>query len=214
MSTGLRERKKQQTRRTIQEAALRLFTERGFDDVTVAEIAGEANVSVATLFNYFPTKEDLFYSDMEAFEASLIQAIRERAPGESVLAAFGRFVLHVGGMLAAKDPGATERLAAVARTITSSPALLAREREISAQYTQSLAALVAEETGAAADDLSPSVAANALMGVHRAMLDQVRRGLVMGIPNERLARDIRSAAKRALLQLERGLGDYAIKNPG
>jgi AcrR family transcriptional regulator len=142
---------------------LRLFTERGFDGVTVAEIANEANVSVATLFNYFPTKENLFYSGMEAFEAKLITAIREREPGESVLAAFGSFVLDVGGLLASKDPEATERLAAVARFVIASPALLAREREISAQSTQTLAALIAEETGA--DDLSPAVAANALMGV-------------------------------------------------
>jgi AcrR family transcriptional regulator len=211
MSTGLRERKKEQTRQAIREAALRLFTERGFEGVTVAEIASEANVSVATLFNYFPTKEDLVYARMEAFEANLIKAIRERERGESVLAAFGRFVLDVGGLLASKDPEANKRLAAIARILTASPALRAREREISAQYTETLAALIAEETGATADDLTPAVVANAFMGVHRAMLDHVRSGLLTGTPNQRLARDIRSSAERALLLLERGLGDYAIK---
>jgi AcrR family transcriptional regulator len=211
MRTGLREQKKEQTRVAIREAALRLFAERGFDGATVAEIASEANVSVATLFNYFPTKEDLVYARMDAFEVGLIRAIQEREPGESVLAAFGRFVLDIGGLLASKDPEANERLAAIARIVTASPALLAREREISAQYTQSLAALIAEEAGAAAKDVTPAVAANALMGVHRAMLDHVRRGVLTGTPNQRLARDIRSGAERALLLLERGLADYAIK---
>jgi AcrR family transcriptional regulator len=211
MSTGLRERKKEQTRQAIREAALRLFAERGFDGVTVAEIASAADVSVATLFNYFPTKEDLVYARMETFEADLITAIREREPGETVLAAFGRFILNIGGLLASNDAEASERLAAIARIVTASPALLAREREISAHYTQSLAALIAEETEAVADDLTPSVAANALMGVHRAMLGQVRSRLLARTPNQRLARDIHSGAAQALLRLERGLGDYAIK---
>jgi AcrR family transcriptional regulator len=211
MSTGLRERKKEQTRQAIREAALRLFAERGFDGVTVAEIAGAADVSVATLFNYFPTKEDLVYARMETFEADLITAIREREPGETVLAAFSRFILDIGGLLASKDAEAHGRLAAIARIVTASPALLAREREISAHYTQSLAALIAEETEAAADDLTPSVAANALMGVHRAMLAQVRSRLLTRTSNQRLARDIHSRAAQALQRLERGLGDYAIK---
>jgi AcrR family transcriptional regulator len=211
MSTGLRERKKEQTRQAIREAALRLFAERGFDGVTVAEIAGAADVSVATLFNYFPTKEDLVYARMETFEADLITAIREREPGETVLAAFSRFILDIGGLLASKDAEAHERLAAIARIVTASPALLAREREISAHYTQSLAALIAEETEAAADDLTPSVAANALMGVHRAMLAQVRSRLLTRTSNQRLARNIHSRAAQALQRLERGLGDYAIK---
>src|SRR5919198_2957348 len=91
---GLRERKKQQTRSAIAAAAMELFGERGFDAVSVAEVARAADVSVATVFNYFPTKEDLVYDRMEAFEEALLAAIRERAAGESVLAAFGRFILE------------------------------------------------------------------------------------------------------------------------
>jgi AcrR family transcriptional regulator len=88
---GLRERKKERTRREIAEAARALFGERGFDAVTVAEVAAAAEVSEATVFNYFPTKEDLFYSGLEAFEAMLLDAVRERPPGESALAALGHF---------------------------------------------------------------------------------------------------------------------------
>src|ERR671930_2380372 len=98
---GLRERKKQQTRQLIADTARRLFAERGFEAVTVAEVARAADVSEATVFNYFPTKEDLFYSGMEAFEEELLSTIRRREPGESVLGAFGRFVMEPRGLLAA-----------------------------------------------------------------------------------------------------------------
>src|SRR6266487_1233238 len=158
---GLRERKKQQTRQLIADTARRLFVERGFDGVTVAEIAREADVAEKTVFNYFPTKEDLFYSRLESFEAELLDAIRRRKPGETVVAAFGRFVLQERGLLAHKKGsearGAAAALLAITRTITESPALLARERQVFARYTNSLAAVIAEETRAAADDVEPWV---------------------------------------------------------
>ena len=208
---GLRERKKQRTRQLIADAAWQLFAERGFDRVTVAEVARAADVSEATVFNYFPTKEDLVYGRMEAFEEELLQAIRERAAGESILTAFSRFVLQPRGLLASEDPEAAEGLATIARVITTSRALVARERRIFARYTDSLAALIAEETGADADDLEPWVAANALIGVHRALLDYVRREALAGRRNPRLAREVRSQAERALDLLERGHGRYALK---
>src|SRR4051812_25424073 len=171
MSQGLRERKKQQTRQLIADTARRLFAERGFEGVRVAEVARAADVSEATVFNYFPTKEDLFFSGLEVFEQNLLSAIREREPGESVLDAFARFVLQPRGLLAAgaDDDGGVQRLVAITRVITESPALLAREQRIFAGYTDSLAALIAEETRARVGAIEPWVAANALMGVHRAL---------------------------------------------
>src|SRR5213592_1512790 len=100
---GLRERKKQQTREVIAESAGRLFAERGFDAVTVAEVARAADVSEGTVFNYFPTKEDLFYGGMEIFEAELVEAVRQRPAGESVLAAFRRFLVDRSASLATKQ---------------------------------------------------------------------------------------------------------------
>jgi AcrR family transcriptional regulator len=84
---GLRETKKAETRREIADTAMRLFVQRGFDHVTVAEVAAAARVSEKTVFNYFPTKEDLFFDEVPEREAALVAAIRDRSPGESIVAA-------------------------------------------------------------------------------------------------------------------------------
>jgi AcrR family transcriptional regulator len=208
MATGLRERKKQQTRELLAETARRLFSERGFERVSVAEIAREADVSEKTVFNYFPTKEDLVYWRLESFEEELLETIRSRAPGESVLDAFGRFVRAPRGMLASHDEETRERLAALTRMIASSPALLAREQQIFAGYTDSLAALIATETGS--DGVEPWVVANAMMGVHRGLVDYTRRRIIAGDRSSRLVRDVHAEAERALARLARGLGDFGV----
>ena len=206
---GLRERKKRQTRQAIVDAAHRLFGDRGFDAVTVAEVARAADVSEGTVFNYFPTKEDLFYGGMEAFEAELVEAVREREPGESVLTAFRRFVLERSARLAGEE--VADVIATAARIVTASPALRAREREIVAEYTDALAALIAQETGASAEDVEPVTVATALMGVQRALVAHVRAGVLAGRRGPKLAADMRSQGTRAFARLEGGLADYAVK---
>jgi len=206
---GLRERKKEQTRAAIADAALRLFAERGFDAVTVAEIAAAADVSTATVFNYFATKEDLLYSRYEAFEEELLAAIRKRPVGQSVLDAFGTFILDRARRGAARDLGA--RIAVTARIISNSPVLLARERQIVARYADALAELIAEETGAAPDDLRPRVAAGALMSVHRGLIDFARRRALSRRGRSTLAADLEAEGRRALGLLGEGLGDYAVR---
>jgi AcrR family transcriptional regulator len=212
---GLRERKKERTRELIAQTARRLFLERGFDAVTVAEIARAAEVSEKTVFNYFPAKEDLFYSRLEAFEDELLEAIRGRGRGESILDAFRRFVLKPRGVLGMEAPGgareATGRLQAITRVITQSPALLARERQVFARYTASLAALIAEETGADDSAVEPWVAANALMAVHRSLIDYVRSQVLAGKSAPTIARNLRAQGKRAFELLEDGLRGYAVK---
>jgi AcrR family transcriptional regulator len=206
---GLRERKKQQTRELLAETARRLFSERGFERVSVAEIARAADVSEKTVFNYFPTKEDLVYWRLESFEEELLEAIRSRAAGEPVLEAFGRFVSRPRGMLVAEDEATRERLAGLTRMIAQSPALLAREQQIFAGYTDSLAALIAVETESSS--VEAWVVANALMGVHRALVAHTREQIVAGVPAPRLAREVREEADRALARLADGLGGYGVR---
>ncbi len=205
---GLRERKKHRTHQLIADTARRLFAERGFDAVPVSEIAREAEVSEATVFNYFPTKEDLFYHRLEAFEEELLQSIRDRRAGESVLDAFGRFVTTPRGLLAARDPEQTEHLAAITRVITESPALLAREQQIYAEYTAALAKLLSTETGANPGDLEPWLIARTLIGLHQAAVDYSRREILAGTRNPTLARRVRRQTQQALELLSNGLAHY------
>src|SRR5215218_5386039 len=209
--TGLSERKKQQTREQIAEAARQLFAERGFAKVTVAEVARAADVSLQTVFNYFPTKEDLVYWRLGSFEEELLATIRDRPSGEPALAAFRRFLLGQSGLLGEHDPEAREQLVAFTRMIVESPALRAREAQILLGYTASLAALLAEETGADAGDVRPAVAANAMMGVHRALIEHVRARILAGEFGPELSAAVRAEAERAFDLVAGGLGGYAAK---
>src|ERR1700757_2839852 len=77
-------------RSELADQAMRLFVERGFDRVTVAEIAEAAGVSEKTVFNYFPTKEDLFYDEVPERARKLAEAIHDRPEGESIIATLRR----------------------------------------------------------------------------------------------------------------------------
>jgi AcrR family transcriptional regulator len=202
MATSLRERKKEQTRRHIAETARELFGQSGFEQVTVAEIARAAEVSTQTVFNYFPTKEDLVYWRLGAFEAELLAAVRQRGAEEPALAAFKRFLLAQRGLLGEADPDAYERLQALTRTITESPALQAREQQILEGYTAKLANELGGDTQAA-------VAAAAMLGVHKALIAFTRRHVLDGTPQPKLAKLVRKEAEEAFALLENGLAHYA-----
>ncbi len=206
---GLRERKKRQTRELIADVARGLFAERGFDAVTVAQVARAANVSEVTVFNYFPTKEDLFYGGMQFFEEKLLDAVRERAPGTSVLEAFRRPVLE--GMPRLATDEAVAAIAAAGNLISASPALEAHEREIVARYTRRLAELLADEAGAEPGDVEAIGVASALMGVQRAVVGYVRSSVLAGRRGPELAEDARAQAVRGFERLEKGLGESGSK---
>jgi AcrR family transcriptional regulator len=198
---------KVQTREAIADAARRLFLERGFDHVTVAEVAEAADVSEATVFNYFPTKEDLAYHRMEDFEEEMLESIRNREPGTSVVDAFGSFVLEPRGFLKEGNDGPRVDPRAVTTMFTDSPALLARERQIFDRYAERLVPVIAKERGARPDDLEPLVIARALTSLHRALIDHVRRQVLAGVSTDVIARGIRTRGRRAVALLKEGL-DY------
>ena len=122
MTSGLRERKKQRTREQIAETARELFTEHGFDRVTVAEVARAAEVSEQTVFNYFAdARRTSSTGGSGRSRRSCSRRSATAAPGESVLAAFRRFVLAQGGLLGRHDPEAREQLTAFTRMIVGEP---------------------------------------------------------------------------------------------
>ena len=97
------------------------------------------------------------------------------------------------------------------RVITDSPALLARERQVLARYTDALAALLAEETGADPGDVEPWVAAHALLGVHRSLIEYMRRRVAGGATAAEIGPELQAQAERALRLLEGGLEGYAAR---
>src|SRR5215831_2502007 len=138
---GLRETKKLAMRQQIAGVAMRLFATKGFDHVTVAEIAREAGVSEKTVFNYFPTKEDIFFDEVPERLEALTDALRARRPGQSLVETMHQLHAKQCGRLA--SPG----FAQFSRTIAESPALQAKETEVMAQFTDHLAATIREELG-------------------------------------------------------------------
>src|SRR3954466_13195783 len=117
---GLRARKKRVARQAIAATARRLFAERGFDAVTVAEVAAAADVSEKTVFNHFPTKEDLAFAGREQGLTRLVAHITERAPGTSVLDVFRALPATVIDGRVARG---NEELLAVAKILRHSPTL-------------------------------------------------------------------------------------------
>jgi AcrR family transcriptional regulator len=199
-AAGLRERKKQRTRAAIIDVAMDLFTGRGFDHVTVAEIARSAEVSEATIFNYFRTKEDLVYSGLEDFWSRLLRAVADRGIDETVLAAFRRFILSQRPMAATAEQ--FSRLAAITRMIVDSPALQAREREAYDRGAEALAEVIAGDRAPGTED---RVAAYALVGVHRVILAYTREQVLAGVQGPLLTRRVAAQARRAFVVLEAGL---------
>jgi AcrR family transcriptional regulator len=201
---GLRERKKQRTRQLILDTATRLFAESGFDRVTVAEIARAAELSEMTVFNYFPTKEDLVFGGMEFVEERLVAAVEQRAPGVSAVASFGRVVLAGIDQLATR----ADVIAKAANLIRASAALQAREWEIMATYTARLARVLAAEAATVTDDIEAWSAASALMSVHHGLIEYVRNAVLAGRRGTQLTTDAAEQVNRALDRLESGLADY------
>ncbi|WP_116953018.1 TetR/AcrR family transcriptional regulator [Jiangella endophytica] len=195
---GVREARKQQTREQIAATALRLFADRGFEAVSVAEVARTAGVTEKTVFNHFATKEDLVYSGDQRFETALVDAIDARPPGTPVAGAVGAFLLdRYAGF--GDDPRRRARQAVLARLVTGSPALQARERQLLARYAATLREHIARELGVDddEDDLRPQVIAEALIAAHGTVIGAFRRATLSGAPPEQYAPRVLAAAREA-----------------
>ena len=194
---GLRETKKLQTRDAIAGEAMRLFATRGFDHVTVAEVADAAGVSEKTVFNYFPTKEDLFFDEVPARLEALASAIHERKEGVSVFASLRGLQLRDCGRLC------SPMFATFARIIEESPALQAKELEIMGRFAETLTEAFRTELGVS--ELDARVAANAIVSVHWQFFRNARRHALEGKHGPAAERKLRTELSRAYGLLENGL---------
>ncbi|KAA2264032.1 TetR/AcrR family transcriptional regulator [Solihabitans fulvus] len=193
-TTGRRDRKKQQTRQAIGAAAMRLFLARGFDAVTVADVAREADVAVQTVFNHFPTKEDLFLQERADFVALPSTAVRDRRPGESVAQALADGYLRLldGYQAVGLLPQSVEYL----RALDASPALRGRELELRREREELLAATLAEREPTPGDPLRPRLVAALASAVDRVLDQEARRLLVAGEPADSIRAAMTPLARR------------------
>ncbi|WP_336053781.1 TetR/AcrR family transcriptional regulator [Streptomyces sp. CA2R101] len=199
---GLRERKKRQTARAIGAAAIRLFTEHTYDGVSIEQIAAAANVSKMTVFNYFPTKENLLRGPLQWPSDGPARAVRERPAGVGSLTALRR---HVLAAIAERDVmvGMSDdpQALAVCRLVLGTPAL---------SHLVSLVDRPAEEalTAALAEDLPEPVnriVAGQFTGTLRALRHENLRRLLAGEPPDAVEHDAVTHTHLGFDILEHGL---------
>ncbi len=191
-----------QTRARIAAAAGQLFLERGFDAVTVAEIARQAGVSSVTVFNHFPTKEDLFLDRSDDAVALLRSAVRDRPEGTDVLASLHEALV---GLVESAHPltGLDERSAPFFRTLAGSPALVSRARAIAAELERTLVGELARDERFAGD--ARLLAALVISGYGSVLVETARRRVDGESPSEVVA-DHRARLERLFEVLRHGFG--------
>jgi AcrR family transcriptional regulator len=168
---GLRESNKARTRLAISDVATRLFIERGFENVTVAEIADAAQVSVKTVFNYFSSKEELFFDRADDVRDALLDAVRERPDGMGLLEALRavladrRVPFDSDGWRSLRDSERYEQFRSYIATEHAAPALRARRLVIAEQWTDAFAELFEAELGSPRDARVLAALLNGVLGL-------------------------------------------------
>lgn len=188
MAEGLRERKKRRTKQHLLDVATGLFLERGFDAVTIAGIAEAADVSVNTVYNYFPAKEDLFLDRSRDAVDRLSRYVRGRDAGESAADAVLRELrTQVEGV--SPSVGLMEGYDRFLRVVHGADGLKARLRHIRQEALERLEATLREEAGAAPADPVPLLVAGQLSWVHTTLTGHIGREMVAGRPPAEVSRE-------------------------
>jgi AcrR family transcriptional regulator len=213
MEDGLRERKKARTRLAISDIATRLFHERGFEEVTLAQIAEAADVSVKTVLNYFPTKEDLFFDRADELQETLVGSITGRPAGTTVLDALHhlladrRVPFADEGWDSLRDRGWYEGYRAFVATEHAAAALRARRLVLADAWAQRLAEVLASELGLEpGDDRAGLMAAMIVATMSRRERVLSAAVLERAEPAE-VERRVRAAMDEAFARLRRAFGD-------
>ncbi|MEU8538927.1 TetR/AcrR family transcriptional regulator [Streptomyces sp. NPDC048717] len=210
MAEGLRERKKRQTKQLISDMATGLFLERGFTSVTVAEIAEAADVSVNTVYNYFPAKEDMFLDRMEGVVQRLARMIRGRDAGESAARAVLREIRgHVGAVSPAY--GLMAGFADFVRVIEDAPTLKARLYRVQQEVRQVTVDALREEAGVEAGDPMPFLVGGQICWIQETVVEFITAEMLAGRHPHEVSRE----ALGLLDEIEELLGDavldYAVR---
>ena len=214
---GLRERKKRVMRQQLSDTATRMFLERGFDHVRVAEVAEACGVSEKTVFNYFPTKESLLLDRLEATVSSLRTGLADpdKPPLQAALQILDRELAGMTDWLAGQDdPGqAAQAILRFGDLIRATPSLRAYQSDMMDQFASVATQILAARAETSPDDPEPQIAARALLGLWHVQASSLRKHLdgshALAQVRELVTADVRHAARL----LETGLRSYAAPAP-
>jgi len=210
---GLRDRKKARTRLAISDVATRLFAEHGFEHVTVAQIAAAADVSIKTVFNYFASKEDLFFDRADELAEGLERTIAERPAGTTVAAALhallteNRVPFPGAGWGSLRDPERYEGFRTFIATEHASPALRARRLVVAQAWTGRLAAVTAAELALDPDDARVQAFAAMVLAVMGLRERVLAAAILERMSARTVERRVRAAVDEAFGRLERAFAD-------
>ncbi|MEV0370083.1 helix-turn-helix domain-containing protein [Streptomyces sp. NPDC050636] len=213
MAEGLRERKKRQTRQYISDTATGLFLERGFDAVTIAEIAEAADVSVNTVYNYFPAKEDLFLDRSKGLIDRLSRFVRARAAGESAAAAVLRELREEVESVSPKV-GLMEGYDRFMKVVHGSATLQARLWYLQREQYEHLEATLRQETGAADDDPMPGLMAGQMNWVHETLMTAIAHEMIAGRKPDVVSREALVLLDEVADLLSEKVLNYAVRASG
>jgi AcrR family transcriptional regulator len=205
--TGLRERKRARTHAAISEAAIALFLERGFDQVSVAQVAEAAEVSKRTLFAYFPAKEDLVVHRFADHETEAARVVRARPPDVGALAALRD---HFLDGLRNRDPvtglNDVPEILALTRMVRETPALRTRAIRFQEGAEQTLAEALQDTAGVPA--LTARLAATQVVGMHWLLSMDNSQALVGGQSADERYPEAVADAEHAFTLLSEGLAGH------
>ncbi|MFJ7182100.1 TetR/AcrR family transcriptional regulator [Streptomyces massasporeus] len=213
MAEGLRERKKRETRQRISDIATGLFLEHGFVTVTIADVADAADVSVNTVYNYFPAKEDLFFDRSQGVVDRLSRWVRGRDAGESAARAVLR---ELGAEIEAVSPrmGLIEGYDRFMRCIDEAPPLRSRLWSIQQEVQANLEATLREETGAEGGDPLPGLIAGQICWVHGTVFVAIGREMAKGRNPDEVSREMLVLLDDIEELLSENVLNYAVREAG
>ena len=207
---GLRERKRRLTRHLISDTATAMFASRGFDAVKVSEVADRVNVSMKTLYNYFPTKESMVLDDADELIESLATALRDRPAAMAITDAFvGALEANMDGLDLLDDKLTAYVTTTFATLVKQTPALHAHWLEI----LDRLAGVAAEQLALQAEieptDPEPTIAGRALVGLVQVDMDSRVRHIRAGRRGAQLRDAVAADLRQAARLLETGLASLS-----
>jgi len=214
---GLRERKKRLMRQQLSSTATRMFLDRGFDAVRVAEVAEACGVSEKTVFNYFPTKESLVLDRLETTMASLRTGLADPAvaPVQAALAILDGELAGMTAWLAGQDDPAqaAQAIRRFGDLIRATPSLRAYQADMMGQFVSVAAEILAARAGVHAGDPEPQIAARALLGLWHVQADSLRKHLDGSLAPARIHEMVTADVCRAARLIESGLHSFALARP-